>query len=398
MPRKYRRHCDECGEYYEGIGARFCSPRCNDNSRRQLADKLPPPSEEIQRVEDDDELRLTVLGSTSIKTVDELLAQADVDNEIWEPLPDSVQLRKWDVATKINDRPAVVPCFYVAVKLRKKWAATDLPTPITLKVTPPKARPRKRNQRVSVHYSDIHFPYHDERALRILYQVLQMVAPDVVVDHGDTLDCESISRWPKDPFHRISLAEEIRAAAEHFGTVHSLTPDARHIWIEGNHEARLRKLIWSLAEDRRGAEILTLDAVRDALTWPSLLGIGALGWEIIEYPKHVLFEDRLILCHGEAVRKHSGQSEKAEYEHYGKGGLSGHTHRTGFFGRRDYNGVHGWWGLGCLCKIRDDYTSFPNWDQGFAVITATDSFDRYAVERVNIFDGTAIFRGEMLQG
>ena len=391
MATRFDRACDHCGQRYIGFGAHFCSASCFNASKRG------PPTEPDESVSADlgDELGwLHVAASTSIKTPDELLERSGIDLEVWEAIPDSGVMRKWDVPMKVEDRPVVVPCYYVGVRVRKKWEHSELPVPIVLKINRPSKRKPQRGDYTSVHFSDIHFPFHDPAALDILYSVIDTVNPNLVVDHGDTLDCAEISKYPKDPFNRVGLKAEIAMAAEHFGTIHALTPNAEHIWLEGNHENRLKRLIWGLADNRQAGEILTLDPVREALRWESLLGIGALGWECIAYPDHKLLFDRMILCHGEKVRSESGQSERAEYNHYGKNGMSGHTHRVGYYGKRDYNGQHGWWGLGCMCAIRTDYVSFPNWQQAFSVVTWTDDRKQYSVERVRIFDGSAFFRGE----
>ena len=337
------------------------------------------------------------MASRSIKSPEVLFEKSGLDPDVWELCPEG-QVKKWDVPMKLEDEPVVVPCFYVAIKVRKRWELSDLPIPIILKV-PVLKKPRPTGGAfTSVHYSDIHFPHHDPRAVDLLYQILDVTRPDLTVDHGDTLDCEQISKYPKDPMQRTTMRQEVEMAAQHHGTVHSLTPNADHVWILGNHEDRLRRLIWSLADNRQAGEILTLPHLQEALRWENLTGVGALGWEVLGYPEHKLLFDKLILTHGEKVRGESGQSEKAEYGHYGKGGISGHTHRVGYYGRRDYNGQHGWWGLGCLCMIRNEYVSFPNWQQGFAIITWNDDRTEYHVERVRVFDGVAYFRGKRYEG
>lgn len=395
MPKKYRRNCEECGQYYEGYGRRFCSPKCNDNSRRPENEKLPPPDDTV-RVDGE---QVTLLSSTAIKKPEDLLERSGLDLDVWEMIPDSVTMKTWAVPMKVDGYPVQVPCYYVALKVRKRWEHSELPNPLVLKIARPKKRARQPGAfYTSVHYSDIHFPHHDTANLDILYQLLDDLGPELVVDHGDTLDCEQISDHSKDPFNRVSLDDETRMGAEHFGTVHSLTPNAEHWWFEGNHEQRLQRQIWKMAENRVAGEILTLPAVRDVLQWESLLGIGDLGWQVTPYKKHRLLFDKLIMTHGEKLGPKSGDAARKEHDKYGKGGISGHQHMEGFFGKRDYNGVQGWFTLGCMCRVRDDYTSFPNWTNSFATVTWNKDRTEYHVERVRIFDGIAYFRGRRYEG
>ena len=82
----------------------------------------------------------------------------------------------------------------------------DFLQPVHIHITPKvytAAKPSS-DEITSVHYGDIHFPHHDPRALDIRNQILDFLDPEIVVDHGDTLDCEAISRWPKDPLNRTS--------------------------------------------------------------------------------------------------------------------------------------------------------------------------------------------------
>lgn len=325
-----------------------------------------------------------------------MIERAGIDLATWEPHDPSV--RKWDTVLKVGEDPVVVPLFYVSVKLRKRWEATDLPRPVILKVTRPSVVKPREGPFASVHYSDIHFPFHDERALNILYQVIDYVKPGLTVDHGDTLDCAEISKYPKDPFHRVPLNVETEMGAKHCGLVHALTPDSEHWWCEGNHEERLKRLIWSLAENRAAGELLAVRGVRAALEWPSLLGIGALGWKCIPYPRHETLFDRIICKHGSVVRQGGGATAKAEHSKYGKSGMSGHTHRRGVYETRDHNGHHAWWEMGMLGRIRDDYVDFPDWAQGFNVVTWSADRREFGVEEVRIHEGVTYFRGKRFEG
>lgn len=245
----------------------------------------------------------------------------------------------------------------------------------------------------SFHYGDLHFPFQDTKAVDTAMKILADLQPDLVVCHGDLVDCASISTYEKDPKHRASLAKEIEMAKTHLRQVSEWSPGARRILLKGNHEDRLRRLIWKLSEKSPAHEILNLPETEAALDWPSLLRLNDFGWEWHE-DKFVLF-NRMILKHGTFVRKWSGQSAKAEMERYGKSGISGHTHRQGAFVHRDWNGQHGWWEHGCLCTLNPTYTEDPDWQQGCCVVTWSDRRDYFSVELIHIHRGKAVFRGKL---
>jgi predicted phosphodiesterase len=241
----------------------------------------------------------------------------------------------------------------------------------------------------SIHYSDVHYPFESKSALSILYQITEDLNPDFVFCHGDLLDCTSISRFEKDPKHRISLQDEVEMAAKHLATMAKLSPRAQRVMIEGNHEDRVRRMIWEMATDPRMGELMRLPGVMDAMELKTLLGMPSNGWEYSA--KKVVFRGKLILKHGNVVRKWSGMTAKAEWEKYAKSGMSGHTHRASAFFHKDWNGQHGWYELGCMCELEPQYVEDPDWQNSFCVVTWDG--DRYAVEQVFIHAKSAIFRG-----
>lgn len=243
----------------------------------------------------------------------------------------------------------------------------------------------------SIHYGDVHFPYQDDDALDLLYQIVAAVKPDLIACHGDLLDCYSISKYDKDIYKRPTLGSEIELAVTHFGRLNRLAPKARKLFFKGNHEDRLQRELRRLAARPEALEIFRLPSVEHALTWPALLNLDALGWEYHDR-RYNLF-DRLLLKHGNVVRKWSAYSAKEEHGRYNKSGISGHTHRRGVFEHTDWNGVHAWWEHGCLCGLEPDYVEDPNWQQGFLVVTWSDDRESFGVEEVRIHDGKTAFRG-----
>lgn len=286
------------------------------------------------------------------------------------------------------------------VQVKKDEApAPFLMAPNIIEITRPSATKHADAASVSVHYSDEHIPYHDPRCLNILYQILEYTNPEETVGHGDSLDCTEISKYEKNPHKRVALKTEIRMASQHAGTVHAIChPDTKHTQMWGNHEDRIRRKIWEMCEDRPSAEILLLPEVQEALRLESLLGIEKLGWSSVPYPEHRVMYDRLVLIHGNSVSKHSAYTAKAEYLRYGKSGMSGHTHRRGVYEHRDYNGFHVWVEMGMLGLIRNDYVSYPDWQQGFNVVSWNKDHTEFGIEPVRIHDGVAYFRGKRFVG
>jgi hypothetical protein len=244
----------------------------------------------------------------------------------------------------------------------------------------------------AVVFTDTHVPYHDQAALEVVYGLIRDVQPRVIVHLGDLLDCFSISRYTKDRSHILNTQDEIDGAKTILHQVSQLAPEAEKYLLEGNHEARLDELLNTLPGTTK--ELMALRDIRQAATWPALLGLGEIGWDFVPVKgqAHRNILPRLITKHGNVVRKWSGQSGKGEWEKYGRSGLSGHVHRVGQFYTQDANGAHVWTECGCTCQLKPEYTEDPNWAHACVLVHFTPDGSRFSVEPVYIQDGRALWR------
>jgi hypothetical protein len=244
-------------------------------------------------------------------------------------------------------------------------------------------------------YGDTHGQFLDEKAEAVLFAVMADLQPQRVVHVGDAVDCYTISAFDKDPLRKESLQDEIDHARRHLARARAVVPDAAFWLLEGNHEDRLRRTLWNATQGMR--EVSKLRAFQDAITWPNLLQLEALGIEWVgtkDQPIKTIFP-KFIIKHGTVVRKWSGWSAKGEWEKYGKSGASGHVHRLAQFLHRDWNGNHVWAETGCLCGLNPDYTQDPDWQQGFVVVTFEAKTGAFQVEPVYIHQGRAVWRGRV---
>jgi hypothetical protein len=85
--------------------------------------------------------------------------------------------------------------------------------------------------------SDIHIPYHDEKALDAALKAGDAVNPDVVLLNGDMVDFHGISRYQSDPRKR-SLKVEIDSMRQFLGHLRARFKKARILFKLGNHEER----------------------------------------------------------------------------------------------------------------------------------------------------------------
>lgn len=261
---------------------------------------------------------------------------------------------------------------------------------------PPAVEPTPSPLLRAVIYGDTHLPFQDDAALRVVGQIIRMVSPDVVCHDGDLLDAYHLSRFDTNPKRLHRLQDEIDAARAHLAAFRLLAPKARFVFLEGNHEDRLRRAMWSMPPHAKA--LMALDAVTEALTWPKLLGLDDLDIEFYAYGEQSKAKilPKWILKHGSVVRKLSAYTARAEWEKYGKSGSSGHTHRLGMFMHRDHNGSHCWVETGCTCTLTPEYTEDPDWMHGCLVLTFEPQTGAFQAEPVYIHQGTTVFRGQWI--
>ncbi len=260
---------------------------------------------------------------------------------------------------------------------------------------PPRIQREHGSMVKAVLFGDTHIPSHDPSVLAIVTSVIRDIQPDLIVHMGDLLDCYAISTYDKDPTRKLDLQDEIDEGRRLLASLRMIAPQARIALLEGNHEDRLRRLLWRMP--REAAALTRLTSFQQAMTWPALLGLEELGVEWI--PTHeqskVKLLPKFITKHGTLVRSQSAYTARVEHERYGKSGASGHTHRLGVYNACDHNGVHVWVETGCTCLANPEYAPDPNWQQGFVVVTADRKTGALQVEPINVIHGRAVWAGGM---
>jgi hypothetical protein len=253
----------------------------------------------------------------------------------------------------------------------------------------------------SILYGDVHYPEQDDKAVAILEGVTEEYQPNVLINVGDLLDSHALSDHDRNPHKSLkyALQDEVDMARTHLHRMAQLAPNARRILLEGNHEDRLRRMVWRAQEKERSA--FMLNNVQEQLEWENILHLNEIGWEF--YPYHgptqaqQEFLPKFIVKHGNIVRKWSASTAKGEHEKYGKSGASGHVHRGGMFFHRDHNGNHVWLETFCLCRLDPDWLPYPDWQQGFWVIAFDAETGAFGAEPVYVHNGRAVWRDEVYQ-
>lgn len=239
------------------------------------------------------------------------------------------------------------------------------------------------NYEKSIFLSDVHVPFCHREALDVVKSFTKEFMPDNVYLLGDICDFYQVSRFDQDPERIFSLQKDLYKARKVLKEIRNTSPDAKIVYLEGNHEQRMQKYLW------RHPEIASLDA----LNVPVLLHLDDMNIEYIgkyqTYKKH-----NFILTHGEIVRKHSGYTARGMFEQYGMSGISGHTHRLGVHYVSNEAANYLWAENGCLCDLNPEYiVGRPNWLNGFSIGYFQKGNKRFNIEQIPIIEGKAFYAG-----
>lgn len=122
---------------------------------------------------------------------------------------------------------------------------------------------------------DLHCPYHDERGWKLMMKMAKDFKPNTIVVLGDFIDCFAISTYSKDPTRALGLEKEVALTLKKRQELDDLGAK-RKIFIEGNHEDRLKRYLQDKAP-----ELFTFVDI------PKLLHLEENGWEHVPYKKAI---------------------------------------------------------------------------------------------------------------
>lgn len=231
--------------------------------------------------------------------------------------------------------------------------------------------------------SDIHVPYQDHAAVKIVTRMAHHFKPQNIIINGDALDNVQLSRFSHDPFEPESLKANIE---ELCSIIKDFQKYSNVIYIQGNHESRFQQYINDKAPDLHG--LITMEGLIND-------GLDTKINYIRNVPKESMMEwnDDLIIGHFNKVSQQCCYTVKLLIDRFKTSVVQAHTHRLGEYRFRGQKGVLRGWESGCLCDTNPSYALLPNWQQGFLIYYRINN--SWNIETVPIYDENAMFRGKM---
>lgn len=210
--------------------------------------------------------------------------------------------------------------------------------------------------------SDVHVPYHSEKAVAATIAFLEEQDLAALVLNGDIADFYAISRYMKDPTQR-DFKGELEAVREFVAWIRSRFPEIPIVYKLGNHEERWVHWLWQHAAEISDDPRMSLGA------W---LDLDKHGLTLVEDQRPIML-GHLPVFHGHELPRGMAAPvnvARGVYMRLKGTGLVGHHHRTSTHAESDWRHREtGNWSCGCLCDLTPEFSRVNSWNWGFAVAT-----------------------------
>jgi predicted phosphodiesterase len=283
---------------------------------------------------------------------------------------------------KIRQNMAYVPSKDAIEKARaslvERWAAYK-----------PKTVVKEDTHEVVGVLSDIHVPYHDERAVNAAVEYLVSSGITHLILLGDVCDFYAISYFKRDP-RRMAFLEEVDAVKKFLSELRSTFPKIKITYIEGNHEVRLYSYLVDKAPALLGIDVLTVSG---------LLGLDSLDIDYVDNVDRLVSGTspyqvgKLVFLHGHEVKASwsSVNLPRLLFHKTKTSVIFGHFHKSQNYITKDIFGkIHGAWSVGCLCHLSEKYMPVNDWSQGFAIVRVEKDTGTFRVENKIIYNGEVL--------
>lgn len=190
---------------------------------------------------------------------------------VWTPSALGLALETLKRHTRVEDAVAELRCSYDGLKYA--LSAAGLPT--ARHFLKGKSALIQHGQRRVLVIPDMHIPYHDAVAWKVMLAAVIALKPDTVVIIGDFADCFEISDFAKPADRPFTFKEEMGIVGDRLTELDEACREVgvtAKLYFLGNHEYRLSRYIAKNAP-----------ALHGLVDIESLLKLKERGWQVIPY-------------------------------------------------------------------------------------------------------------------
>lgn len=213
---------------------------------------------------------------------------------------------------------------------------------------------------------------------------------DLVLLLGDYVDFYCVSQYGKDPRVGTLLMDEVLSVREGLDELDRLFPQAKKVYLEGNHEWRLERYLVSRAPELFGiTECRFLFELNRRPLW-SYIPFG-------RSQQFDIFDTGLLAFH-----RPKASAPKIHIQRTGVSSIYGDIHKIERAHTVSLDGKHltalcpGWLG-DVSSRVFDYMPATPQWQLGFAIVFLDTSSNEFHVEQFEIKNHATILNGKKIQ-
>jgi len=253
-------------------------------------------------------------------------------------------------------------------------------------------------------------PYHDRRALELACMLAEKEQPDTIVLIGDHCDLPDWSdKFQRTPDMYFTTQPMLLELHWWLARLRHSCPDAEIVFIEGNHEDRLKRAVVNNMINAWGLQSVT-DFKRDSVPTMSienLLSLNELGIKYLDpYPDGEFWiNDNIKAEHGNIARNKPQETARAILQRSRSSTVFGHVHRREVASKNEYRkggfATYTAECFGCMCHLDGRVPSHEQkhqWNQGMGLVWYEPGNGLFKTEHVPIHEGHAIYGKEVLIG
>jgi hypothetical protein len=237
---------------------------------------------------------------------------------------------------------------------------------------------------------DAHSPYHSRVKMRFALRCIEASQPDWIFIYGDFADFYTVSFHDRSPGRVSRLADELEVTCELLRAIEKAAPNAKRVFIEGNHEYRLSRYVMKHAAALQGLRGLSLD---------EMLGLSENGWRFVPYREMIIFGGVGISHDFE----HAGvNASRASMLSMMSSVSNGHTHRAQSLIQRTITGrslvshSFGWLGEPATVDYRHRRKAALEWSHGLGFGPISDC-GTWQAQQVDLNGDSTVIGGEKVR-
>lgn len=237
-------------------------------------------------------------------------------------------------------------------------------------------------------FGDVHAPYHNERAVGLLCEVLADRQPNMLINLGDMFDFYALAAYRRDPSRAQRLVDEMADALPVLVDIMECAGGAELHYAMGNHEDRLDRYIMDNAPALHGLQELTVNQLAD---------LEENGWKITPYKD---YDEIGKVCYTHDLGFSGPDMAKRAVIRAGHSVCVGHGHGMGSFFAGDIRGqprvgwANGWLGDVNKADYMHRLNASRDWVQGFTWGWMDDD-GTTCFTAVPIIDGRCMLEGKV---